>query len=214
MRRMLSLGLFMIMCSSFMVGCSNKMSMDKIGECEQQENDLESDLESATDIFKSIDINSDIIWSTDDQKEIDKAWGRISDKEESIKEIEDNLKKISLNKLLKYHNHMVEYRGTTQEHEDNEFIRVNYQYLLTKRRLACSKEIISLYDDGNISEEEHNKIIKIGILSCLYLKYDEDSTMNDVQILQRDLDEKYSLDSKTLRELHYKVEKMEDENEY
>lgn len=214
MRRMLSLGLFMIICSSFMVGCSNKMSMDKMDRYKQQESDLESDLESAVDVLDDIIFNSNMIWVTDNQKEIDKEWSKILDKEKSIKKIENNLQKISLNKLLKYHNYMVEYKGTTQEKEDNEFIVANYQYLLIKRKLAYSKEIISLYEDSNLSAKEYEKIEDIKFLSNYFLEDDEDEFPKDTKKLQNDLDEKYSLDSKTLRELYDKVVEMEDEDEY
>lgn len=209
MKKILSLGLFMIICCSFMVGCSNKMSIDEIDKYEEQENNIKSDLNTSSEILKSIITYSDIIWAVDDQKEIDELYKKMLGKQDLIKETEDDLDRVSLNKLLKFHNYMVEYKGTTQEKEDNEFISINYQYLLAKRRLAYSKEIISLYDDGTLSEEEYKKIENINYLSNNYLN---DDFKKDIKTLQDKLDEKYSLDSKTLRELSDKLNKIVEEN--
>lgn len=209
MKKILSLGLFMIICCSFMIGCSNKMSIDEIDKYEEQENNIKSDLNTSSEILKSIITYSDIIWAVDDQKEIDELYKKMLGKQDLIKETEDDLDRVSLNKLLKFHNYMVEYKGTTQEKEDNEFISINYQYLLAKRRLAYSKEIISLYDDGTLSEEEYKKIENINYLSNNYLN---DDFKKDIKALQDKLDEKYSLDSKTLRELSDKLNKIVEEN--
>lgn len=209
MKKILSLGLFIIICCSFMVGCSNKMSIDEIDKYEEQENNIKSDLNTSSEILKSIITYSDIIWAVDDQKEIDELYKKMLGKQDLIKETEDDLDRVSLNKLLKFHNYMVEYKGTTQEKEDNEFISINYQYLLAKRRLAYSKEIISLYDDGTLSEEEYKKIENINYLSNNYLN---DDFKKDIKALQDKLDEKYSLDSKTLRELSDKLNKIVEEN--
>lgn len=209
MKKILSLGLFMIICCSFMIGCGNKMSIDEIDKYEEQENNIKSDLNTSSEILKSIITYSDIIWAVDDQKEIDELYKKMLGKQDLIKETEDDLDRVSLNKLLKFHNYMVEYKGTTQEKEDNEFISINYQYLLAKRRLAYSKEIISLYDDGTLSEEEYKKIENINYLSNNYLN---DDFKKDIKTLQDKLDEKYSLDSKTLRELSDKLNKIVEEN--
>lgn len=209
MKKILSLGLFIIICCSFMIGCSNKMTIDEIDKYEEQENNIKSDLNTSSEILKSIITYSDIIWAIDDQKEIDELYKKMLGKQDLIKETEDDLDRISLNKLLKFHNYMVEYKGTTQEKEDNEFISINYQYLLAKRRLAYSKEIISLYDDGTLSEEEYKKIENINYLSNNYLN---DDFKKDIKALQDELDEKYSLDSKTLRELSDKLNKIVEEN--
>lgn len=211
MYKKLSLGLFIIIFCSFVVGCSNKMSMDEIDGYEERENNIKSDLSTASDILDDIISYSDTIWMTEDQKEIDKIYNNMLEKQDLIKEIEDNLNKIQLNKLEEFHNYMVEYKGTTQEKEDNEFRGINFQYLLAKRRLAYSKEIISLYDDGTLSEEEYGKIEDIDFLSSYYLKDDDDTFKKDTRDLQNSLDKKYSLDSKTLRELSDKLDEITSE---
>lgn len=202
MKKILSLGLFMIICCSFMVGCKNEMSRDEIDKYEEQESEIKYCLKTAGETLDSIITYSDLIWSIEDQKEIDDLYSKMTDKQDIIGQAVRNLNEISLNKLLKFHNYMVEYRGTTQEKEDNEFMSMNYQYLLAKRRLAYANEIISLYSDGNLSSEEYDIIQNIDYLSSNYL---DDDANKKIKTLQDELDKEYSLDSKELSELYNKL---------
>ncbi|WP_419726217.1 hypothetical protein [Terrisporobacter petrolearius] len=208
MKKILSLGLFIIICGSFMVGCQSKMTRDDIDKYEEQENKIEYNLKTASETLNSVITYSDLIWSIEDQKEIDDLYRKMADNQDTIDQAERDLNKISLNKLLNFHNYMVEYRGTTQEKEDNKFMSMNYQYLLAKRRLAYADKIISLYSDGTLSSDEHDRIQNIDYLSTNYLN---DDMNKNIKTLQDELDKEYSLDSKGLSELYGKLRYINEE---
>lgn len=208
MKKILSLGLFIIIFCGFMVGCKSKMTRDEIDKYEEQENKIEYNLKIASETLNSVITYSDLIWSIEDQKEIDDLYRKMTNKQDIIDQSERDLNEISLNKLLNFHNYMVEYRGTTQEKEDNKFMSMNYQYLLAKRRLAYADKIISLYSDGTLSSDEHDRIQNIDYLSTNYLN---DDMNKKIKTLQDELDKEYSLDSKGLSELYDKLRYINEE---
>jgi len=209
MKKILSLGLFIIICCGFMVGCNSKMTRDEIDKYEEQESTIEYGLKTASEKFDSVVNYSNLIWDTEDKKTIDELYQKMSSNLDYINEVEKNLNKISLDELSNFHNQMVEYRGTTQEKEDNKFMSVKYQYLLAKRRLAYADKIIDLYSDGTLSEEEYDKIQNIDLLA------DDQrirSSNENVKKLQQELDKEYFLDSKELYELYDKLKYMSEED--
>lgn len=199
-KKIITLGISLFMAMSI-VGCKNKMSREEIDKYEEQESKIEYCLKTASETLNSVITYSDLIWSIEDQKEIDDLYRKMTDKQDIIDQAIRDLNGISLNKLLKFHNYMVEYRGTTQEKEDNEFMSMNYQYLVAKRQLAYADKIISLYSDGSLSSEEYDIIQNIDYLSSNYL----DDENKKIKTLQDELDKEYSLDSEELSELYNKL---------
>lgn len=209
MKKILSLGLFIIISCGLMVGCNNKMTRDEINKYEQQETTIEYGLKTASEKFDSVVTYSNLIWNTEDKKTVDELYQKMHSNLDSINEVEQDLNKISLDELSNFHNYMVEYRGTTQEKEDNKFMSMKYQYLLAKRRLAYADKIIDLYSDGTLSSEEYDKIQSIEFISD---NPSNGSSNENVKKLQQELDKEYFLDSKELYELYDKLKYMNEED--
>lgn len=209
MKKILSLGLFIIICCSFMVGCNSKMTRDEIDKYEEQESTIEYGLKTASEKLDSVVAYSNLIWNTEDKKTIDDLYQKMSGNLDSINEVEQKLNKISLDELSNFHNYMFEYKGTTQEKEDNKFMRIKCQYLLAKRKLAYADKIIDLYSDGTLSSEEYDKIKIIEFISD---DPSNGSSNENVKKLQQELDKEYFLDSKELYELYDKLKYMSEED--
>lgn len=208
MKKILSLGLFIIICCSFMVGCNKKITTDEINKYEKQELTIEYGLKASSEKLDSIISYSNLIWNTEDQKTVDELYQKMHDNLDFINQVSKDLNEISLDELSDFHNYMVEYRGTTQEKEDNKFMSVKYQYLLAKRTLAYADKIINLYSDGNLSSEENDKI---KIIEFISEDLSNGSSNENVKKLQQELDKEYFLDSKELYELHDKFKYMNEE---
>lgn len=209
MKKILSLGLFIIISCSFMVGCNSKITRDEIDEYEEQESTIEFGLKTASEKLDSVVTYSNLIWNTEDKKTIDELYQKMSSNLDYINEVEQKLNKISLDELSNFHNYMVEYKGTTQEKEDNKFMRIKCQYLLAKRKLAYADKIIDLYSDGTLSSEEYDKIKIIEFISD---DPSNGSSNENVKKLQQELDKEYFLDSKELYDLYDKLKYMNEED--
>lgn len=208
MKKILSLGLFIIVCCGLMVGCKSKMTRNEINKYEEQELTIEYGLKAASEKLDSVITYSNLIWNTEDEKTIDELYQKMLSNLDFINQVEQDLNEISLDELSNFHNYMVEYRGTTQEKEDNKFMNVKYQYLLAKRTLAYADKIIDLYSDGTLSSEENDKI---KIIEFISEDLSNGSSNENVKKLQQELDKEYFLDSKELYELHDKFKYMNEE---
>lgn len=209
MKKILSLGILVLICCGFITGCNNKMSRDEISKYEEQETSIKYGLKTASEKFDSVVSYTHKIWITDDEETVNKLYQDMHDNLEMINAIEKDLSKISLDELSDYHNYMVEYKGTTQEKEDNNFMRIKYQYLLAKIRLAYADKIINLYSDGTLSSEEYDQIKNIELLADGQRIR---STSENIKKLQSELDKEYFLDSKELYDLYDKLKYMNEED--
>lgn len=206
MKKILSLGLFIIICCGFIVGCQSKMSEEEMDNLKNQESLIHS---SSTDILTilcdTIDYSYELF--ADNSKEIiDANKNRILNTSKDVKMYEDALDKISLDNLKKFHNYLVEYKGTTQEQEDIEFNEIKYKYLLSRRQLAYTKEIIELCSNNNLSKEVFDRIKNIKILQENVIS-ENNNNKKEVMELQNELDKKYNTNSKELYDIESKVKK-------
>lgn len=206
MKKILSLGLFIIISCGLMVGCSNKISEEDVDNLKNQESSVYS---NSTDIFTmlcdTIDYSYELF--ADNSKEIiDANKHRILNTSEDVEMYEKALDNISLDNLKNYHNYLVEYKGTTQEQEDINFNKMKYTYLLSKRQLAYTKEIIELCSNDNLSKEVFDRIKNIKILQENIIS-ENNNNKKEVIELQNELDKKYDIDSKELYDIESKVKK-------
>ncbi|WP_419726218.1 hypothetical protein [Terrisporobacter petrolearius] len=206
MKKLLSLGLFIIVCCGFIVGCGNKMSEEDMSNLKNQESSVYS---NSTNIYTmlcdTIDYSYELF--ADNSKEItDANKNRILNTSKDVEMYEDVLDNISLDKLKNYHNYLVEYKGTTQEEEDIEFNKTKYKYLLSKRQLAYTKEVIELCNNDNLSGEVFDRIKNIKILQETIVS-ENNNYKKEVIELQNELDKKYNIDSKELYDVESKVKK-------
>ncbi|MDU6996603.1 MAG: hypothetical protein E6356_17245 [Terrisporobacter othiniensis] len=204
MKKILSLGLFIIISCGFMIGCQSKMSEEEMDNLKNQESLIYS---SSTDILTilcdTIDYSYELF--ADNSKEIiDANKNRILNTSEDVEMYEKALDNISLDNLKNYHNYLVEYKGTTQEQEDIEFNEIKYKYLLSRRQLAYTKEIIELCSNDNLSKEVFDRIKNIKILQENVIS-ENDNDKKEVIELQNELDNKYKIDSKELYDIESKV---------
>lgn len=211
MKKIFGLGLVLVLCGS-LTACGNKMSVEKIDEYKKQEDDITSYYNKTHEMIKDVKENTNVIWESDDKDKQEEAYIKISDNAEAINEYSRELKKISLDKLQEFHNYMVEYKGTTQSEEDYNFIKINYNYLMTKRRLAYLDKMISYYDDGSLRADECIMIDDIATLSNVVIS-EEDEVEKNLKDLQSELDKEYDLDSESLYELERKMHRFKENDD-
>lgn len=206
MKKILSIGLFIIICCGLMVGCKSKMSEEEMENLKNQESLIHSSsTDTLTILCDTIDYSYELF--ADNSKEIiDANKNRILNTSKDVKMYEDALDNISLDNIKNYHNYLVEYKGTTQEQEDIEFNEIKYKYLLSRRQLAYTKEIIELCSDDNLSKEVFDRIKNIKILQENIIS-ENNNDKKEVVELQNELDKKYGIDSKELYDIESKVKK-------
>lgn len=150
MKRIISLGLVLGLCGSLMVGCGNSISDDDLKNCKEYEENLELYSENANEIYdKLIELTTE----SEDMGDADKKV-LITGEKYKIINAKDDLNQVSLRDLEKYHDYMVEYRGTTQEEEDISFLLTKYGRMKTLLNLEYANAIVSLYEDKDISDED------------------------------------------------------------
>lgn len=155
MRKLLSLGLILVLCGS-LVGCS-KLSEEKIEQCKEYEELLDvttQDVdETYNDIYERAVTNDDM------------GYGEIKPVatigENAVICDENDLNEVSMDDLKKYHDYLVEYRETTQEEEDNNFIITKSKYMRSMLTLSYANEILSLYEDEELNKDDIDMIRKI-----------------------------------------------------
>lgn len=187
MKKILSLGLILGLCTSFMVGCTKKMDESRMIECKKYEDKLPDTLETLDYIAKEMADNCDNF----------NGYKSILSNQEWISTYDEEIKSLSLEDLELYHENLKKYNDV----KDDNFQDVKYLYLLCQRKLSYCKEIISLCEDKEISSEDELKIQKLGTLSSIIANKDaEDSFAHSKKLieLQKQMDEKYKLDSDEL----------------
>lgn len=211
MKKIFSLGSILLLCG-ILTACSNEMNVEQIDEYKKQEENITLYYNKTHDMIKDVKENTNTIWESDDKEEQEDAYIKISENVELINEYSKELKQISLDELQEFHNYMVEYQGTTQSEEDYNFIKINYDYLMTKRRLAYLDKMISYYNDGSLGADECIMIDDITTLSKVVIS-EEDNVEKNLKDLQFELDKEYNLDSESLYELERKMYRFKENNE-
>lgn len=176
-----------LIASIMTVGCAEKMSDGEMIQCKKYEDKLDDNLLKLNFVVNGM-VN-----------ESEKIYGyRSIVRDKSLIDIyEENVNKISLDRLELYHENLKKYKNV----KNDDFQDVKYKYLLCKRNVAYAREIISLCDDEEISSEESLKIQKLGTLSNIIAnENDEDSFAHSEKLikLQKEMDDKYGTDSTEL----------------
>ena len=169
------------------VGCTKKMTDSEMIECKKYEDKLDDNLFVLNSFVNNMVGNSG---NVNGYKAIvkDETW---------IDTYEENVNKISLDKLELYHNNLQKYKDV----KENDFDNVKYKYLLCQRNVSYAREIISLCEDKIITPEESLKIQKLGTLSNIIAnENDEDAFAHSEKLikLQKEMDDKYGTDSNEL----------------
>lgn len=155
MKNLLSLGLILVLCGS-LVGCG-KLSEEKIEQCKEYEKLLDvrsEDIDKTyDDIYKRAVTNDDMGYG--------KIEPIITIGENAITNDENDLNEVSMDDLKKYHDYLVEYKETTQEEEDNNFIITESKYMRNMLTLSYANEILSLYNGEELSKDDIKMVEKI-----------------------------------------------------
>lgn len=169
------------------VGCTKRMSDSEMIECKKYEDEIEDNL------FTLNFLVNDMV------KDTEKVYGYkpILGNKTWIDRFEENVNEVSLDNLKLYHENLKKYKDV----KDDNFENVKYNYLLCQRNIAYAREIISLCEDKIITSEESLKIQKLGTLSGIIAnENDEDALAHSEKLieLQKEMDDKYELDSTEL----------------
>lgn len=154
MKKIFSFGLVLILCGS-LTACG--MSEEKIEQCREYEELLNVTTqnidEAYTDIFERAITNDDM------------GYGEIKPVitigEDTVTNHANDLNEVSMDDLKKYHEYLVDYRGTTQEEEDNNFIITKSKYMRNMLTLSYASEILSLYNSEELSKDDIEIVKKI-----------------------------------------------------
>ena len=208
MKRIFSLGLVLGLCGSLIVGCSNSMSDDDLEKCKEYEEYLGLYSQNADEIYDRL---IELTTESEDMGDGDKSV-LINGEKYKIISAKNDLNQVSLKDLEKYHDYMVEYRGTTQEEEDTSFLVTKYSCMKALLNLEYANAIVSLYEDGNISDEDLNMINNINEVRSLpvneYL-----TEGSELEILRSDIYEKSGINYEEYLELVKTVSNIDFEEE-
>lgn len=208
MKKILSLGLIVGLCIS-VVGCSKKMSVDEIEECSKTESHIEMYYSKTSITFESLMKRFKLALIGTGEVDIEGAEKDISE----LNECKIMIDELKLNDLKKYHDYMVEYKGSTQGEEDYKFIEKNYEYLTSKRLLAYTEEIESYLKDDELSTQELVNVKGLKKLWFGAISFDNDVVDEVLKTFQFDLDKKYGIDSQELYDIQQKMYSLSDNKE-
>lgn len=136
---------------------------------------------------------------------VDDIIKTIDNSREDIEEYEEYINTVPLDELEKYHDYMVKHNGALQAEEDYDFVEVSRKCHESKRYMAYTKELLSYLEDGEISSDDFERITDIEFLLYEVSPYSDDIEDNQ---LQKELGDKYNIDSQELYELIVKSDSL------
>lgn len=154
MKKIFSLGLILMLCCS-LTACG--LSEEKIEQCKEYEELLDVRTQNVDEVYNEIYKRA----ITNDDMGYGKIKPVITIGENAVINYENDLNEVSMDDLKKYHDYLVEYRGTTQEEEDNNFIIIKSKYMRNMLTLSYASEILSLYNDEELSKDDIEIVKKI-----------------------------------------------------
>ena len=172
-----------------LVGCSNNFSNKEVKDIQEKEQviiEINDDLRSV--LFDVSDIICNV-FEGDDEYTIED----VENNKELLKKYEEQLNDFDVDKVKKYHEYRVENENTTKIKEDELFSTFESRYNLAVRRLRYCEELLSYFDDREISKDEYWKRAKVYFLAIYPIQNDK-VEKNDVELveLQKELDKKYN----------------------
>ena len=153
MKKILSLGLVLVLCSGLMMGCNNvKLTEDEVEKCREYESNLDTTIERANDTYDSIISGVDAITSS-----IESGFGNpdylIELDNNSIEATKSYVNEVSIEDLENYHNYLVDYEGFDENEEYEKLIISKAMHMGGNLELAFASQIMSLYNTDMSTDE-------------------------------------------------------------
>ena len=208
MRKLLSLGLILVLCVS-VAGCSKKMSEEKIVEFETVEQKIEDTMSAVENIGELAYMEYMMLYQ-DENKEGD--YQHENDRVKLLDYLdtyESGIENISTDELEKYHTYLVDYKEANKNEEQYNFLVKKYELLRSNRLIAYSREILNSYEGGIIDISCLSRVIKLNeLMTNVYV--DDFSTPAHLVSIQSEIDEKYGLDVKELYDVQQEIQELQE----
>ncbi|MEW9077399.1 hypothetical protein [Terrisporobacter glycolicus] len=168
MRKILSLGLFIIVCCGFMVGCKNMSEEDMNKYC-----DYESDIKSMDIDARQIKNKVDEYIEKFDKPDVEYAFRINSDDleryKDELREHNDELESMDVSKFKIFYENVYEYRDTNKKEEQDNYKKTKKRIFNIKRNFAYYSEIIPYILDDKITGSESKEIKQLQELSLYHI---------------------------------------------
>ena len=203
MKKILSLGLFIIICCSFMVGCSNKMTDEEMDKYCDYESEIESMNMDSNQIKKRVDEYIEKFDIPDIQYTLRINSGDLERYKDELKEYNEKLNSMDVSKFKKFYENVSEYRGSNKKEEQDNYENTKKKIFDIKRKFAYYSEIIPYISDNEITESESKEIKQLQELSLYHIDnetlemFPTRFTDEDIK-KQNDIYEKYNINEEEL----------------
>lgn len=168
MREILSLVLFIIICFSFMVGCS-RMSDEEMNKYCDYESDIESMNMDSNQIKKRVDEYIEKFDIPDIQYTLRINSDDLERYKDELKECNNKLNSMDISKFKIFYENASEYRGSNKKEEQDNYENTKKKILNIKRKFAYYSEIIPYILDNKITESESKEIKQLQELSLYHI---------------------------------------------
>lgn len=168
MRKILSLVLFIIICFSFMVGCS-RMSDEEMNKYCDYESDIESMNMDSNQIKKRVDEYIEKFDIPDIQYTLRINSDDLERYKDELKESNNKLNSMDISKFKIFYENASEYRGSNKKEEQDNYENTKKKILNIKRKFAYYSEIIPYILDNKITESESKEIKQLQELSLYHI---------------------------------------------
>ncbi|WP_312286746.1 hypothetical protein [Terrisporobacter sp.] len=169
MKKILSLGLFIIICCGFMVGCKSRMSDEEMDKYCDYESDIESMYIDSNQIKKRVDEYIEKFDIPDVEYILSINSDDLENYKDSLKESNDKLNNMDINKFKIFYENAHEYRGTNKKEEQDNYEKTQKKIFSIKRNFAYYSEIISYILDDKITESKSKEIKQLQELSLYHI---------------------------------------------
>lgn len=203
MKKILSLGLSIVICCSFMVGCNSKMSNEEMDKYCDYESDIKSMNMDSSQIKKRVDEYIEKFDIPDIQYTLRISSDDLKRYKEELKESNDKLNGMDISKFKDFYENVHEYRGTNKKEEQDNYENTKKKIFSIKRNFAYYSEIIPYILDDKITESERKEIKQLQELSLYHINdktlemFPTRFTDEDIK-KQNDIYEKYNINEEEL----------------
>ncbi|MCC3866971.1 hypothetical protein [Terrisporobacter mayombei] len=206
MRKILSLGLFIIVCCGFMVGCQSKMSNEEMEKYCDYESDIESMNMDSNQIKKRVDEYIEKFDIPDIEYTLNINSDDLECYKDELKEYNEKLNSMDISKFKNFYENAQEYRGTNKKEEHDKYEKTQKKIFNIKRKFAYYSEIIPYILDDKITESERKEIKQLQELSLYHIdnktleKFPSRFTDKDIK-KQNDIYKKYNINEDEFSEM-------------
>ncbi|MCC3866973.1 hypothetical protein [Terrisporobacter mayombei] len=188
MKKILSLGLFIIICCGFMVGCKSEMSEDDvINESKNIEN-VEMELYALTD---KIDEKVESIHEAKNQLDSEKYYKELCELKKQFDECKKKQDKLNIDGVKEYYRNLYD-KGNDDAGLQFEYAKDSQKSI--KKYISLYTEIFTYFDDDVLTYDEYCHALDIQLITRRLDFYKSDDEDNKEEYkFQEELKKKYDL---------------------